>query len=130
MGTVLGVILALGQLSCVSGPIPLGQQGSVRGDYSFGALTVQFDRDLTVLAVLGAAESALIRRGYTVTNRFGAEDRGRVVGRYPSAAGSEMAEVWVQGDLQGPTMQVKVGAMGELGASRDLANDILALLGR
>jgi hypothetical protein len=122
--------MALGQLSCESRPIPLGQQGDVRGDYAFGTLTVQFDRDVTVMAVLSAAENALVRRGFTVTNRFGAEDRGRVVGRYPSAAGGEAAEIWVQGDLQGPTMQVKVGMVGELGASRDLANDILILLGR
>jgi hypothetical protein len=128
---VMALVLVIGTAGCQSTPIPLGESGRTKGEFRMGRLDVQFDRSVTVATIISAGESVLVRRGYTIVKRFTSEDKARVMGSYPNPVGASWdAEVYVENALAGPTMMIRAGLGGDLGEARDIANDVLTLLGR
>lgn len=131
-GAAVVVFLAPAALlgGCAAETVALGRSGDVRGDYQLGELTVQLDQRASVLDAAAAAEGALVRRGYTITQRFAGEGQARLTATTATPGRMWDATVWITNRLAGPEIAVRVALSGDVAESRSILNDTLAQLGR
>ncbi len=136
-----GVLAAMGG---VGGSAMLGgcqsepnrqRHGTVWATYSGPTLSAELGVDVRVPAVLAAAESALVQRGYSVVSRRGTEDSGRIEALPPGVgrAGKPgvWEKVWIAARVTSRGTQVKVTAepWGDEAISRAILDDLLYRLG-
>lgn len=131
-GTGMALCVLAGAFAPGSGcQTSIKQEGASRtaAAYSFGTLEADLPQSVRVPAVLGAADAALRRRGYSVPSGAATEDRGEVRGE-PSAqsdASSVRVNAWI---VPGATrVGVKVGWVGDETLSRAILDEVLQRLG-
>ena len=90
---------------------------------------------MRVPAVMAAAESALVQRGYSVVSRRGTEDSGRVEAVPPGArhsvwpGASERVLVSARVTPRGTQVKVTVEPLGDEAIARAILDDMLYRLG-
>lgn len=124
-------------LGCVSGCesdlVPVGPSdgpnGPLAGDWSSGVLGVNLDQRVSVMDVAAAAESVLMRLGYSVTSRSVTSRSASLVGSAPSGRSPGSVQVFASPTGISTRVEVVCPPFGNLGASREVLDAILAKLG-
>jgi len=124
---VLAVVLLAG---CQSDPVPIGTNG-LQGDWSGsleGVLGVNLAPDTDVLAVAAAAENVLTRQGLSLRRRSTSPNEARVTGMGATGSSTRGCSVFVTRNPESVRLEVVHHPTGDLAASREVMEAILALL--
>lgn len=122
------VAIALISTGCARTTATQGQR-DIRADWSFGTLTSTLPRGYAVVDVMASAEAALIRMGYSITERHDTDDKALLEAR---ASGSGRFEkVVIEAELEGRRTRVEVTTRpsGDEDRARAILDEMLVLLG-
>jgi hypothetical protein len=127
-GASVLLVMVLSAGGCSPSLKSQGRTG-ITAAYRFGELRADLPDRVRVEAVLAAAESALISRGYSIRERAGTADEGRVVAEGPTQRGVSAVRVSAYVTGVGTRVAVFVGPLGDEDASRAILDAVLARMG-
>ncbi|RNC82074.1 MAG: DUF3568 family protein [Phycisphaera sp.] len=126
--TIPLIVIALTVTGCVRTTATQGYH-DIRANWSFGTLEAKLPEGYRAGDVAAAAESALTRMGYTVTDRAESEQRATLEARQSGSAVFEKVVVRATPDGRRVRLKISVRPMGDEDSARILLDEMLVLLG-
>ncbi len=123
--TGLGLLLA----ACQGTPAYQGSQRDVLATFRVRRLTADLPGTVRVPAVVAAAKSALLSRGYTITSSTATEDAGQVEAAPAEAGLFESMSVYIRQSSNGTKVQIIAEPIGNQTRSRAILDAMLTELG-
>ncbi|MEL7483459.1 MAG: hypothetical protein AAFN41_03800 [Planctomycetota bacterium] len=125
-GLVIAALLAVG---CRSTVATQGYHG-VRATWSPPVLSATLDDPIRATDVAAAAEVALRRMGYTITERHSSMDRGTVTALAPGGTRADRIVVKAEPDVRDMRVEIITRARPDEDRARVILDEMLVLLGQ
>lgn len=126
--TIPLIVIALALAGCARTTATQGYH-DIRADWSFGTLEAKLPAGYRAGDVAAAAESALTRMGYTITDRAESEQRATIEARQSGSTVFDKIVVRATPDGRRVRVKISVRPMGDEDSARIILDEMLVLLG-
>ncbi len=126
--TILAFTLAFCVGGCARTTATQGYH-DIRADWSFGTLDAKLPAGYRASDVASAAEIALVRMGFSISDRSESDDRARIEARHAGSSVFEKVVVRATPDGRRVRIRITTRPIGDEDRARIVLDEMLVLLG-
>lgn len=126
--TILVLVLTLAAVGCARTTATQGYH-DIRADWSFGTLDAELPRGYRAADVAAAAEIALVRMGFSITDRSDSDDRAHIEARNSGSSVFEKVVIRATPDGRKVRVRITTRPIGDEDRARIVLDEMLVLLG-